>query len=257
MSTSDQVIYEHPLNERVRTLLRLEHLFTRITFHLPQPSEWSSRAAINGLLDITNILNRADIKSEAIKELERHTASLDKIRSAPGVDSQQLDLILNDLDSSTSKLRQTSAQIGRGLRENEFLSSIMQRSTIPGGTCDFDLPQFHYWLQQPAEVRHSDLQDWYQELLPLQVAAQLLLSLTRNSAHASNAEATAGLYQHILESQAPAQLIRVGLPKESPLFPEISGGKHRFAIRFLEPNNSGRPNQTQLDVNFSLICCIF
>jgi len=253
----NQIIYEHPLNERVRTLLRLEHLFTRITFHLPQPDEWSSRATISGLLDITNILARADIKSEVIKELERHATSLHKIRSAPGVDSRQLDRILTDLETSTNALRQISSQIGRGLRENEFLNNIMQRSTIPGGTCAFDLPQYHYWLQQPAETRHASLQSWFQELEPLQNAIKLLLSLMRSSAHATKAQATAGLYQHILESQSPAQLIRVGLPKESALFPEISGNKHRFAVRFLEPSDSGRPNQTQLDIDFSLICCVF
>ena len=257
MSIANQIIYEHPLNERVRTLLRLEHLFSRIAFHLPQEGEWSSRAAINGLLDISNILTRADIRSEVIKELERHTSSLNKIQSAPGVDSQQLDLILKDLETSTNKLRQITTQIGRRLRENEFLSSIMQRSAIPGGTCDFDLPQYHYWLQQPVEKRHSDLQNWFKELEPLKSATQLLLALMRNSAHANQAQATAGLYQRTLESQSPAQLIRVGIPKESNLFPEISGGKHRFAIRFLEPSKSGRPNQTQIDVSFSLICCIF
>ncbi|MCF6353636.1 MAG: cell division protein ZapD [Candidatus Polarisedimenticolaceae bacterium] len=254
---SNQIIYEHPLNERVRTLLRLEHLFTRIAFHLPQPDEWSSRATIGGLLDITNILARADIRSEVIKELERHTASLNKIRSAPGVDSQQLDLILADLEQSTNRMRRITTQIGRGLRENEFLGNIMQRSTIPGGTCDFDLPQYHYWLQQPVETRHANLQGWFQELEVLQGATRLLLSLMRNSANASQAEAKAGLYQRTLESQSPAQLIRVGLPEEAVLFPEISGSKHRFTIRFLEPSSSGRPNQTQLDVGFSLICCIF
>ena len=253
----NQIIYEHPLNERVRTLLRLEHLFKRITFHLPQPDEWSSRAAINGLLDITNILARADIKSEVIKELERHATSLKKIRSAPGVDSRQLDLILDDLEKNTNTLRQINSQIGRGLRENEFLNNIMQRSTIPGGTCDFDLPQYHYWLKQPATTRHIDLQHWLLELVPLQSAIELLLSLMRNSAHAGKAQATAGLYQHTLESQSPAQLIRVGLAKESTIFPEISGNKHRFAIRFLEPTDSGRPSQARLDVEFSLICCIF
>ncbi len=237
--------------------MRLEHLFTRITFHLPQPDEWSSRATINGLLDITNILARADIRSEVMKELERHTTSLNKIRSAPGVDSKQLDLILADLENSTNKLRQITTQIGRGLRENEFLNNIMQRSTIPGGTCDFDLPQYHYWLQQPVATRQANLQEWFQELKSLQNATQLLLALMRNSADTNQEQAIAGFYQRTLESQSPAQLIRLGLSNENALFPEVSGSKHRFSIRFLEPNSSGRPNQTQLDVDFSLTCCIF
>ena len=254
---SDLPVYEHPLTERTRTVLRLEHLFDRITFHLPQPGTWSSRAAINGLLDITHILSRADIKSEVIKELERHTANLDKIRAAPGIDIQRLGNILEELETSTARMHQLNGQLGRNLRENDFLNSIMQRSGIPGGNCAFDLPQYHHWLEQPHEIKLEDLQRWLRELEALQKATRLLLALTRDCACATKEWAEAGLFQRTLESQAPAQLIRVGLPKASKLFPEISGGKHRFAIRFLEPEENGRPAQTQQDVEFSLTCCIF
>ncbi|HEC17680.1 MAG TPA: cell division protein ZapD [Sedimenticola sp.] len=254
---SDLIIYEHPLNERIRTLLRLEHLFERIAFHMPRPETWSSRAAINGLLDIINILTRADIKSEVIKELERHSASLDRIRAAPGIDMQRLGSILKELEINTARLRQLNGQIGRNLRENDFLNGIMQRSGIPGGNCAFDLPHYHYWLRQPHDRRLEDLRRWFCELEPLQMATRLLLTLTRDCAGATRVQASGGMFQHTLESQAPAQLIRVGLPRESGLFPEISGGKHRFTIRFLEPEEIGRPAQTQQDVEFSLTCCIF
>lgn len=254
---SGLIIYEHPLNERIRTLLRLEHLFERITYHLPQPGAWSSRAAINGLLDIVNILSRADIKSEVIKELERHTASLDKVRSMRGVDIERLGSIMDELETNTARLHRFNGQIGRCLRENDFLNSIMQRSGIPGGNCAFDLPQYHHWLQQPHGMRLKDLQCWFRELEPLQTATQLLLSLTRDCAQATKEQASNGLFQRNLESQAPAQLIRAGLPMEANLFPEISGGKHRFTIRFLESAETGRPTQTQHDIEFSLTCCTF
>lgn len=254
---TSQIIYEHPLNERIRTLLRLEHLFKRITFHLSQPDVWGSRAAINGLLDIISILTRSDIRSEVTKELDRYTANLGKIRSAQGIDIQHLDEILRDLEFNIGNLHKTSTQIGRDLRENNFLNSIAQRSSIPGGNCAFDLPHYHYWLQQPAEARLTDLQNWFQGLEPLHRATQLLLSLTRDSSHSTNENAKAGLFQYTLEAQTPAQLIRIGLSPTSKIFPEISGGKHRFTVRFLEPNQAGKAAQTQQDVEFSLICCIF
>lgn len=253
---SDLIIYEHPLNERIRTLLRLEHLFQQNAFHMSRPEAWSSRASINSLLDITNTLARADIKSEVIKELERHAATLGKIRSAPGVNTQRLDTILEELGANIDRLYQINSQIGRRLRENDFLNSIAQRNSIPGGSCAFDLPQYHHWLQLPHAERQQDLQRWAQEFEPLEAASELLLSLIRNSTDATLESAEGGFFQRTLESQSPVQLIRVGLASDSPVYPEISGGKHRFSIRFLEPSEEDRPTQTETSLNFQLTCCL-
>jgi len=255
-ASSDLIMYEHPLNERIRTLLRLEHLFQQASFHLVQMESWNSRATISSLLDICNILTRADIKSEIIKELERHAATLGKIRPAAGVNTQRLEDILEELRNNIDKLYQINSQIGRRLRENEFLNSIMQRSSIPGGSCAFDLPQYHHWLQQPHEDRSNDLQRWSNEFKPLKSATTLLLSLIRYSTDSSWEDANEGFFQRTLESQAPVQLIRVGISRDSNLFPEVSGSKHRFSIRFLEPTEIGRPSQTTNNLKFQLTCCL-
>ena len=42
---SKQLTFEHPLNERIRTFLRLEHLFKKVAHFLPQDDHWASRAA--------------------------------------------------------------------------------------------------------------------------------------------------------------------------------------------------------------------
>jgi cell division protein ZapD len=253
---SDLIIYEHPLNERIRTLLRLEHLFQQNAFHLPRPEPWSSRATINSLLDITNILARADIKSEVIKELERHAATLGKIKLSRGVDAERLKSILDELGTNIETLYQINSQIGRRLRENDFLNSIMQRNSIPGGSCAFDLPQYHHWLQQPHERRRHDLKRWAAEFVPLESATRLLLSLIRNSTDATWEHTESGFFQRTLEPQTPVQLIRVGLPANSTVFPEVSGSKHRFNIRFLEAREQDRPTQSQKDTEFQLTCCL-
>jgi len=60
----DTTIFEHPLNEKCRTWLRLSHLFEQLEFHMPHGEEWHARAAMTALLDIANVLSRADIKSD-------------------------------------------------------------------------------------------------------------------------------------------------------------------------------------------------
>ena len=78
------VIYEQPLNERVRTFLRLEFLFNEFFSRLEGPSEWDSRNALTSLLDILNIFNRTDLKTEVMKELERQMTTLGALEHAPG-----------------------------------------------------------------------------------------------------------------------------------------------------------------------------
>ena len=252
---SDQIIYEHPLNERMRTLLRLEQLFNEAAYFLPQPEEWGSRSAIGSLLKISSIFARADIKSEIMKELERHLSKLAGIRRQPGVDMQTLGQVLDELERVMQQVYRMDGQVGRQLRENEFLKSIMQRASIPGGSCAFDLPQFHYWLQQPAAGRQQQMQEWHRELEPIRDAIGLLLSLTRNSTHPRPETAFQGFFQKSLEPQTPAQLIRIGIAAHLPLFAEISGGKHRFSVRFMEIHEPERPSHCQRDVQFSLACC--
>jgi len=251
------MVFEHPLNERTRLLLRLAHLFQQLDFFLPQESPWNSRAALTALLDIANILSRTDIKSEIIKELERQIGKLSRITQTTGVDMERLGQIMDDLEENLVLLHRSEGQLGQDIRENEFLKSILQRSTIPGGNCAFDLPQYHYWLEQPADYRIRHLEQWTARLRTLQHAVSLLVDLIRTSATPQQVVAEQGFFQQTLGSQMPVQLIRVAVAPESRLVAEISGGKHRFSVRFLIFNDDGqRPSQTHENIPFRLTTCV-
>ncbi len=254
---SSTVVYEHPLNERIRTFLRLEFLFNRIAYFLPRDDEFCTRSAMDALLDILSMSSRADIKTEILKELDRHAATLERIGRQPGVDTSTLSRLLEELEEVTERLYRLGGQIGQSLRENEFLKSIAQRSSIPGGTCSFDVPQYYHWLVQPHPVRLRQMGDWMKDLEPIRDAIYLLLSLARGSSDAQRVTAADGFFQDSLDSQAPVQMVRVELDRELGLFPEISGHKHRFSIRFLESNGDMRPVQSKSDVEFLLTCCVF
>jgi cell division protein ZapD len=254
---ADLIIFEHPLNERIRTFLRLEHLFMQVDHFRPLADPWSNRAAINGLLNIISIFGRSDLKTEILKELERHTSNLEKVRQQPGVDMQALGQVLDDLEQAIHQVYRLDGQIARNLRSNEFLNNILQRSGIPGGSCNFDLPQYHFWLNQPHENRQGQMSDWMQDLHPVKEAVVLLLNLVRNSNLPTEEQAHQGMFQRTLKSSAPAQMIRVGLPRNARVFTEISGNKHRFSIRFLETLDEGKPKQSKEDIDFQLTACIF
>lgn len=253
---STKLTFEHPLNERVRTFLRLEHLFGKVAYFRPLDDPWASRAAVEGLLDILSATARADTKTELLKELDRNTATLTRIRRQPGVDLETLGQILEDLQEAASGLHALNGQIGQGLRDDGLLKSVAQRSSIPGASCSFDLPQYHRWVNQPATERHRQLDAWLQDLQPVSSAIGLTLSLARSSATPRDVTATGGFFQEALDVKAPAQMVRVSLADQS-MFPEISGHKNRFSIRFMQTGDDAKPLQYTEDITFTLTCCVF
>jgi cell division protein ZapD len=251
------VLYEHPLNERIRTFMRLEYLFRQAGHHLNGKSVWDSRATLNCILEIVDIFGNTNLKSEVLKELERHSSNLKRLEQSPNVDSSQLVSLLESINTRIDGMHQINGQIGGELKTSEFLISIRQRSAIPGGTCDFDLPAFHYWLQQPLRSRTQDLAHWLDSFDAIGQAIQLILSLTRNSTPLQPAMAQAGVYQQTLNPSLPCQLVRIELPAKLPCFAELSGGRHRFTARFMEFSTADdRARQTDQDIEFGLACCV-
>lgn len=254
MSKQEQIIYEHPLNERVRSMLRLEHLFRQALHYLGRTSSWDSRAYVTTLIDILDIFSRGDLKNELIKELERSAGTLKNLIDNPQVDSSRLSTILKAMEHLIDNLHAMKNQPGNELREDEFLNTIRQRSTIPGGTCDFDLPAYHRWLELPWEEREAEQKKWLNYLDPIRQAIELLLKMIRNSADPIEAMSENGCYQQNLDNDTPFQLIRVSLPADSPYYVEISGSRHRFTIRFLR-HTGGRPELADEDLPFNITSC--
>jgi cell division protein ZapD len=253
---SDTIIFEQPLNERIRTFLRLEFLFRRVDNALTGRTEMHHRDALDGILSMLSVFDRSDLKQELMKEIERLASNLSALENVPGVDRQALDSLLDDLDQSLDALYVQKNGIGQSLRENEFLYGIRQRSTIPGGTCAFDLPAYHYWLQHTdPEQRSQQCQTWLNEFQSVRNAISMSLRLIRDSVGFREETAEDGFFQRSLDSNLPYQLIRVQIPSDVSFFPEVSGGKHRFTVRFMEFDINQRPQQVHESVSFKLSCC--
>ncbi len=250
----ETVIYEQPVTERIRAFMRLEHLFSQAAYTLRGYSVWDSRATITSLLNILEILSRGELKSELIKELEYLEKTLTALMGRPGVDETQLNDILTQVGVSLQNLHQHEGILGQNLRDNELLAAIRQRASIIGGDCRFDLPLYHFWLKQSAERRIATLEGWFNELQIVNLPVTLILNMLRESTAPVPSVAESGFYQQSLDNQQ-VKLIRVTVTSNIPYYAEISGGKHRFTIRFLEPRETGRPMQTQDDVQFELGCC--
>ena len=252
-----KIIYEQPLNKRIRSFLRLEHLFQLIDFRLDQTSAWDYRALLESMLEIVNLLSRLDIKAELIKELEKYSPMLSSFKNNPAVDQQCLLAVNEQIAEILLEIRDSQFQPGMNLKNDEMINGYKQRISIPGGTCNFDLPRFHHWLNLPAHKKIQQISHWLADIDPVKQATLLSLDILRNSSNPSLELAENGFFQRPIKSNLPCQLVRVMLPEISSCYPEISGGKHRFTIRFMsDEDTEQRPLQTESNIEFELHCCI-
>ena len=250
------LLFEQPLNERMRTFLRLDFLYGQALYHNEMASQWGSRAAVASLIDILAITTRSDVRADVLKELEGQLTTLGEFHSRPGVDGQRLKTLTANLQRLRTDLLAAGSAYLQPLRDSEFLSSIKLRSAIPGGTCEFDLPDYYFWLSQSDELRVRTFSQWLALLRPLCDAVAELLWLTRQNGRMRHEVATAGAYTIVFDRDNPLQLLRISLPSSTGLYPEISGSHHRCNVRFLAWNGlTTRSTQTQEDVPFTLSCC--
>lgn len=249
------VIYEQPLTERVRTFLRLEFLFSEHAHHRSGSGSLAVRSTLQALLDILTVLSRSDLKNDILKELTDQHNALTKLAARPGIDSSKLQGVLTEIAQAVNGMQQLTTQFAASLlRGNDFLTALLNRSGIPGGTCAFDLPAYHFWLSQPSENIKRDLDAWFADLRPFEKAITLYLRLLRNSVEPENSVATGGMY--VYTPQGPCVLVRVTVPVSAGVYPEISAGRHRFTVRFMTARDvNARSVQATTNVSFQMQCC--
>ena len=249
------ITYEYPLNERIRTLLRLEDLFERSRHFVARTEPHDHHVALLTLFEVLEVASRADLKSDLLQELERQKQVLLSFRNNPDISEEALSGVLRDIEQVSAALLSMTGKIGQYLRENEWLMSIKQRTGIPGGTCEFDLPSYHYWLHRPAEERIGQLAAWTSPLYPVRDGTAIILRILRESGKAQSLVAQGGMFQQMLGGKT-AQMIRVRLDPQTPCVPEMSANKYALNIRFLaQEREEGRPKTADWDVAFELTFC--
>jgi cell division protein ZapD len=251
------ITYEYPLNERIRTLLRLEDLFERSRHFIALSDPQDHHMALLTLFEILEVSSRADLKSDLLQELERQKQVLVSFKNNPDISEDALSGVLKDMEQASAALFSMAGRIGQYLRENDWLMSIKQRTGIPGGACEFDLPSYHYWLHRPSEQRTGQLAAWTRPLYPVRDGSAIILRILRESGKPQAIKAPQGTFQQMLGGKT-AQMLRVRVDSDTPVVPEISANKYVLNIRFLAQHgetDDPRPRIADWDVGFELTFC--
>jgi len=246
---STRVLFEHPLNEKMRTWLRIEFLLQQLHSQQVLSDIGHALNFFRTLADLLDVLERGEVRTDLLKELERQQQKLQSWAESPDVD-------LTLINSLRHKLKDTAAQLmsaprmGQLLREDRLISLVRQRLGIPGGCCSFDIPTLHMWMHLPQRERDQRVILWLGSLQPLHQALTINLDLIRQAAPFRSHISLNGFFQDNAEG---ADLLRLQVDLAHDLYPQVSGHKTRYAIRFLPLDSENGKIPARL--TFELACC--
>ncbi len=249
------ILYEYPFNERIRTYLRLEHLFLRLATLVSRQDPLDHHFALTTIFEVMDVGARADLKSDVLKDLDKQKQLLNGYRGNPAIAESVLNKVIAQVEGCFEALNATSGKAGQSLTENDWLMSIRSRIGIPGGTCEFDLPAYFAWQHRSSATRIQDLRRWTSTLSPLAESIHLLLKMLRDSGAPQKVVATGGQFQQNLPQGRTFQLLRLALDPELQLVPEISGNRLMVSIRLMRLDAEDKLHAAGADGAFELALC--
>lgn len=250
----ENIIYEYPLNERMRVFLRLEYLFNQLDHFANNASIWDCKNYCFTLVEAIEQLDRNDLRQEITKELEKQIKYLTSLYDSQSVDKSLLENTINDFKLKLETIKQKNWKLTKNFNNDELICAIKSKASVSNSACSFDSPVFYRWLNLETEDRNQKLNEWQAEIKPVKDSIAIILNIIRNGAGFISKKSTSGYYQQDLDLPQPCQIIRISMPKKA--YPQVSGDKHRVNIRFYEYDDiDNKPKQLEDELDFELSCC--
>ncbi|REL28061.1 cell division protein ZapD [Thalassotalea euphylliae] len=245
------VLYEHPLNERIRNYLKLEQLFVQASKCQAEYITDHYQVYFNALFAIFDTLDRNDIRGELIKDLERLEQHLVVWSKSPEIDTKALEQNLKQIVGYVCQLR-SNKQAWHELKHDKLIASLKQRFAIQGGSSLFDLPQLQFWLSRCQTQIASDISAWLAKFALLQEAINLVLRFIRQRGNFELIKSDTGFYQ---DNGEGLLLLRIKVDKNANYYPTVSGNRLRYSIRFMLPCEQTGRKYSKQTTQFELARC--
>ena len=126
-----QVLFEHPLNEKMRTWLRIEFLIQQLTVNLPIVDHAGALHFFRNVSELLDVFERGEVRTELLKELDRQQRKLQTWIGVPGVDQSRIEALIQQLKAAGSVLI-SAPRIGQFLRQPGRNLDCQPESAYPG-----------------------------------------------------------------------------------------------------------------------------
>ncbi len=250
------ITYEYPLNERVRTLLRLEDLYDRASYFLGKDEAHDHHACLAAMFEILEVASRADLKSDLLQELDRQRTFLEALRSNPAISEEKLDGVVGEIDHAFATLHATSGKTGaEPARERVAHVHQAARPAFPAGTSEFDLPSYHHWLHHAgtAPPRRPRRRGCSRCCRCTRHSPSCCACCARAAAPSRSSPSRASTSRRRPRSRRRCCACRCG--DDLACVPEISANKYALNVRFLLPEGVQKSRVYEHDVPFELAFC--
>ncbi len=246
--------YEFPTAEKIRTFLRLSNLFTQLEWLASQDNYHCHEAALLKYFNIQDATQRGDQKNDIIQELERNRIALSAYVGNPDVDQTLLNDTLERITRSVTEINAIGLRLSHLSSQNEFLRMMSQRSAIPAGFCEFDIPAYHHWLNLPDSIRKEHLSKWLSPMKAYHRAVALILEVLRNSVTMRKGlVAKQGTFEIPMQGKV-FPLVQVFVDPSLDFVPKVSANKYMLSVCFVPSGFNGRVIP-RIDVPFELGLC--
>jgi cell division protein ZapD len=250
------VTYELPINEKARNFLRMEHFTSRIDNYLSGQKLDDECLTVGLLIALSDFINRSDLRKNLITGLDGAAIAFNDFFGNPQVDMSNLERVVDTIKDNLAILRSPDYNPGLSVKNDQLIHQVRQKTSYQGAINISDLPRFYFWTQQSHSEKASQIERWMSDILPLKRANELMLEIIRGSLETSFEMATQGFFQRTLSKDKVNYLLRFSLPISLSVFPETSGGKQRFTVRFFHHcDTNSKPKQTSDEIQFQLQIC--
>lgn len=246
------IIFEHPLKEHIKVLLRLERLFADLDNQMRFGTD--PGLVLSLMAAIIRGLERPDLKSKLTNILHQQHLHLKLFANNPSIEQNKLNTMLSKIEKKLSLLKSHNSMSAFMPEPHPLMKKYQAELVSHGAVALVADPMFFAWDEIKLDDAVLLLNNWRLELDELLSIIQLILSLIRQGKSFQTVECNSHFYNHTFNSEI--SMIRVRLPKG--VYPEFCAGGRRIGIRFLELKFLGpKINTKEIAINkFDISFCI-
>ena len=227
--------FELPLNERIRRLISLENVFTRLNNQINNMNAFSEFSCFQSYFHMHAVASRADIKIEIVQELDK-LITKKKLLSKTKKNLEQIKKLVTakkDLD----KLNVTQ---GNFFGNDKFLQEIKTASISPSGIVSSDLPRLQLWIQSNSpKTKQNYFIKKIEPYIPIFNSLKTYLEIIRDTIKFESLSSLEnGLVSYQLDPAAKHDLIQIQTPQKLNLFPNLTSNKYTINIQFNSTNKA-------------------
>ena len=256
--SSTGILYEFPLRDATRLLLRLEVLDQQLKHARSYRGREQNRNAAHAVLSALDLVFREDLRAQLLQQIYYLQRNYEILRAREDIHQDGLKAVLAELDEFRDELTQLKASDVRTLRFDPLISALRQRGSMTDAAMAVDLPMYQWWLSSGPKRRREDIERWTETFQPLMNANRRFLALLRQRGEYRDCSASQGGFTASITRGHELWMVRVAVPDGAPCFPQVSGASDssKIHVRFFKtPIGKDGSEPYTADFAFQLAVC--